>query len=321
MREMLAQINKRLDTLSTKEDVRDIHREIHKNAEDIEEIRREMKTNNEELRTEIKANSDSLPEAIQTEVYKVLRSRPDDEQAGDHIRHHQSFLLCRRSVRMWPVKDTGGGLKAAAKIFMKEFLSMDDHRINRIVIEAVSPTQQLPRSKIKDEILVNFDTSDDRDMVYAHAKHLADHAGKAGIRLEIPPHLKHEFKLLEGHGNMIRTMYGSAVKRSIRFDDSECSLILNMKLSPSDPWVTVSVDQARETKKMRGQASVALIRQSYPDHQHQALSSSQGRALGLPAQPSANRTPIGGKRPRPLGTPPDTANNPFSYLNGGTGGK
>ena len=220
---------------------------------------------------------------------------------------------------MWPVKDTGGGLVAAVKDFIEKILEVDTLAVNRLGVEAVSPTQHLPRSKIIDEVLVNFFSVDDRDLVYAHAKNLAKHQGKAGIRLEIPQHLKSEFKLLEGHGNNIRTMYGPTVKRSIRFDDSECSLVLNMKLSADDPWVSVSVEQARETKKIRSQASIALIRGAHANTQQQPLSASQGRALGLPSGP--------GPRPRPIPasqstTPPSSSsgqsgkNNPFSYLNG-----
>ena len=227
---------------------------------------------------------------------------------------------------MWPVVDSGGGLKATAKMYMSEILDIEAHVINRIAIETASATQSLPRSKVKDEILVHFHTIEDRDLVYSHARNLAKHTGKAGIRLEIPQHLRPDFKLLESHGNTIRTMYGPAVKRSIRFDDSECSLVLNMRLTPDDPWVAVSVDQAREAKKMRSQAAVSMIRSSF-GARAQTMTASQGRALGLP-----QATPTTGKRPRPLTSPATAAAaaanataggisfdqnnpNPFSYLN------
>ena len=313
VKELLQQMNKRFDTLATKEDIRDIRMDIEKNAEDIDEVRKEMRANAADIRSEMKANSESLPEAVQSEIYKVLKSRGAAGGGSEELRQHQNYLLCRRAIRMWPVVDTGGGIKSAAKTFMKEILDMENQAIARIGIEAANTTQQLPRSKIKDEVLVHFHTAEDRDLVYAHARNLAAHQGKAGIRLEIPQHLKPEFKLLESHGNNIRKLFGPAVKRSIRFDDAECSLVLNMRLSPDDPWVSVSVEQARETRKIRSQASVAMIRTSFnpPD---QSFSASQGRALGLPPGP--------GPRPRPF-TGPSAATganatpqqNPFSYLN------
>ena len=85
-------------------------------------------------------------------------------------------------------------------------------------------------------------------MVYSHAKALAKHEGKAGVRLEIPQHLKPEFKLLKNHGNSIRTMYGPSVKRSIPFDYAECSLVLNMKLSPDVPWASMWSKQGRQRR-------------------------------------------------------------------------
>ena len=282
----------------------------------MDEVRSELQASAADLRNEMKANTESIPETVQSEIYKVLRTRTGQGPVSEEIKQHQNYLLCRRSMRLWPVRDTGGGLKAAAKMFFEETLEVEGQAVNRLGIEAVTPTQVLPRSKIKHEVLVHFFTADERDMVYSHAKNLAKHQGKAGVRLEIPQHLRPEFKLLESHGNNIRTMYGPSVKRSIRFDDAECSLILNMKLSPDDPWVTVSVDQAREARKMRSQASIALIRSTQPATQNQTMSASQGRALGLPQSV--------GPRPRPIIGPSASAQrpavqarpNPFSYLNG-----
>ena len=316
VRELLVQMNRRFDTLATKEDLGEIKGQIQKNADDIEQVRNEMQTNAAEIRSEMKANSESIPETVQSEIYKVLRNRNTGGAANEDIRQHQNYLLCRRNIRMWPVTDTGGGLKAAVQVFMEEVLEVEGQAVNRLGIENVSPTQQLPRSKIKDEVLVNFFNSEDRDLVYAHARNLAKQQGKAGIRLEIPQHLRPEFKLLEGHGNNIRNLYGPAVKRSIRFDDSECSLVLNMKLSADDPWVSVSVEQARETKKMRTQASISMIRSSNGNMQ-QPLTTTQGRALGLPNAVGPRPRPLTGPSSTPTAAPSGGTpqQNPFSYLN------
>ena len=91
----------------------------------------------------MKADTESLPEAIQSEVYMVLRARK--EGAGsEEIRQHQNYLLCRRSMHMRPVLDTGRGIKSAGKVFMKEMLDMEISTINIISVEAPVPTQQLP---------------------------------------------------------------------------------------------------------------------------------------------------------------------------------
>ena len=83
---------------------------IQKNADDIKTVRQEMQDNADSIRSEIKANTQLLPEAIQSEVYKVLRARKEGGAGSEEIRQHQNYLLCRRSMRMWPVTDLGGGL-------------------------------------------------------------------------------------------------------------------------------------------------------------------------------------------------------------------
>ena len=70
-----------------------------------------------------------------------------------------------------------------------------------------------------------------RQIVHSHAKNLPKKGGKAGIRLEIPEHLRPDFRLLESHGNAVRAALGNEVKRSIRFDDAEKALVLNVKMS------------------------------------------------------------------------------------------
>ena len=174
--------------------------------------------------------ADLLPDTVQSEIHKVLKTRQGPVQ--DDVRQYQDYLQCSRSVRMWPVEGSGAGLKLAASEFMKTYLEMEVSDIDSTVIDSISRAQQLPRSKVKNEVIVIFARVEHRDLVYAHARNLANHQGKAGIRLEIPQHLRPEFKLLEAHGNMIRTTIGPAVKRSIRYSDSDCSLILNLRLSP-----------------------------------------------------------------------------------------
>ena len=92
----------------------------------------------------MKDNNASLPEAIQSEVFKILKTQVQGTGITEELRQHQNYLLCRRSIRMWPVVDTGGGLKSAAKVFMKEILGKEFQFINRLSIEAATKTQQLP---------------------------------------------------------------------------------------------------------------------------------------------------------------------------------
>ena len=76
---------------------------------------------------------------------------------------------------------------------------------------------------------MHFIAVEDRDVAYAHASNLAGQNGKAGVRLEIPEHLRADFRLLENHGNIIRTALGPDIRRSIRFDVADQALVLNAK--------------------------------------------------------------------------------------------
>ena len=138
----------------------------------------------------------------------------------------------------------------------------------------------------------------DRDVVYSYINRLAKHAGKAGIRLEIPLHLKSEFKLLEAHGNRVRTANGKDVKRSIQFDDADKLLILNVKISQDDDWTLVTVHQAREAKRIHAEADVRSIRMAYDAEPDTDCRKSPNRkALGL------SRPAFRGKRPREMRGP------------------
>ena len=105
VRELLVQMNKRFDTLATKEDLTDIRSQIKQNSDEIAGVRDEMRASAADIRSEMKANTESLPEAVQSEIYKVLRNKANGGAHSEELRQHQNYLRCRRSVRMWPVLD------------------------------------------------------------------------------------------------------------------------------------------------------------------------------------------------------------------------
>ena len=116
------------------------------------------------------------------------------------------------------------------------------------------------RSRIKDEVVAVFETAADRDLVQSYAPNLKGAKGVAGIRLDIPEHLMSVFKLLETHANGIRSRYKEGVKRSIRFDDIDRSLYMDMKLSGSGIWHRIGPSQVRESRKIQERAELAQVR-------------------------------------------------------------
>ena len=55
-----------------------------------------------------------------------------------------------------------------------------------------------PRSKTKDEVIVEFECKEVRDVIKAQGPNLANFREEAGMRLHLPNHLQKEFKALMG---------------------------------------------------------------------------------------------------------------------------
>ena len=204
---------------------------------------------------------------------------------------------------------------------MRDILEMDPRMLIKMPIELVTETSRQPRSKIHDEVIVQFTKVEDRDVVYAYAGNLAKQNGKAGIRLEIPEHLRADFRMLESHGNAVRAAIGQGVRRSIRFDDAERNLILNIRLEEGEPWISVDVMQAREAKKIKNRDVVSKIRNIYGNPDNFQLSSPVTKALGL-----SRMRPTLTHSQQLMGTPGAIApsrekdnRNPFGGLSGSQG--
>ena len=109
-----------------------------------------------------------------------------------------------------------------------------------------------PRSKIKNEVVVVFSSTEVRDAVKGSARELAGHPN-AGIRLEIPFALQPSLKALESVSYRLKQKYPD-IKRNIKFDDDEKDLVLDFCTDPSSeaPWRKVRPAQAKAMKKKLG---------------------------------------------------------------------
>lgn len=97
----------------------------------------------------------------------------------------------------------------------RDFGSLDTRR----VIE--------PRSKIQDEVVVEFPTSAIRDSVKSCGYRLEGMA--AGIKIEIPAFLKSDFHVLQNLAFKMKQANKEA-KRSVKFDD-DCYGLISMSSS------------------------------------------------------------------------------------------
>ena len=154
--------------------------------------------------------------------------------AGGENDKEAKYLLARRTMLLWPVDLTAEAGNAVRK-FLEIVLEIPTTTVKSLNIESVDKLEQGRRSKIKNEIRVVFSTSRERDLVQSFAANLAKVQGQAGIRMELPEHLKGLFKLFEAHGANLRQRF-PGLKRSIKYDDSTLSLCMDVKLPDRAKW-------------------------------------------------------------------------------------
>ena len=82
----------------------------------------------------------------------------------------------------------------------------------------------------------------------SYAPNLAQANGKAGLRLEIPEHLKGIFKQFEIHAGALRERH-SVVKRSIKHADINDSKCMDVKLE-STGWHRITAREIGEVTRL-----------------------------------------------------------------------
>ena len=271
----LTRINSRLDKIdeglrgnATKHDVT-----LVQNA--LAGIRGQVTSNKENIEWLIKCreeDSKKQQECIVKGVQEEMDRRAEtgsvlwtgDSNVRDQQRHEDSeYDNARRSMRMWPVPEGDETAEKAARDFMTNVLDIPRIAVSRIRIEFVRRVSATRRSKIGEEVLVRFEDVGDRDVVQSYASNLAKHVAKAGIRLEIPTHLRQTFRILDIHSAELKRRHPTA-KRSIKFEDASRGLVLDVKVSEEDGWIRVDPETAKKAGRERGLGGGSSIGRATP---------------------------------------------------------
>ena len=253
-----SKIIKRLDTLDSGQ---------HVLRADISRVNENVKTNTEKLEkheANIRANQANIGE-IRQEIKSLRQERtafpPIDASSAPFLRSRprqddNAYHIARRSLRLWPIPGvTREQLWKGAGEFMSVNLGLG-LRIGEEMIESIQRPEVPSGPATKDEVIVLFKNMSVRDSVMGASAKLAafiDDTGRptAGIRLEVPPSLRAEFGTLFKFGRIMRARHGNGTRRHVKFDDSEQTLFLNLKLPGDDVWSKVSVDVARRGLRAR----------------------------------------------------------------------
>ena len=173
-------------------------------------------------------------------------------EARDVVKIEEAeYNAARRSMRMWPVPEGDENAEKAARDFMTNVLDVPRITVAKIRIEFMRRVSTTRRSRIAEEVLVRFMDVGDRDVIQSYAPNLSNHGGKAGIRLEIPTHLRHTFRILDNHSSESKKRHNGA-KRLIKFEDSTKSLVLDMKISDEEGCIRIDAETARMAGKEIG---------------------------------------------------------------------
>ena len=237
----VALMNTRLQSFCTKEDFASMAREVksgvERNAAGIDklhELRRQDNIRFDQRVEQIIDKKIAGEKSLSRGVLSLTQRESDQER---------DFLEARRSILVWPAP--GEDLLRAAELFMAKTLMIPEAEIEGLEIEHVSRQRQSRRSRIKDELLIRFRKSNDRDVAQSYAPNLANVGSEAGLRMQIPDHLKGLFKQFEKHAAALKQKHPT-LKRSIKFDDSCQSLAMDAKLSASKGWQRISGQDMRQ---------------------------------------------------------------------------
>jgi len=167
----------------------------------------------------------------------------------------ENYATSRRSLRIWPIEGSSESEIVANTIrFVFEVLKVSEEDFNGESICQARRVRTARNSSIRSEVLVIFDEKYTRDRVASHGKNLKDYKDNenkptAGLRLDYPAFLGPVFRDLEWFGAFLREKHGLGTQRSIKFDEANTSLYMDVRVPSQDGWMRVSPHMARLEKE------------------------------------------------------------------------
>ena len=179
-------------------------------------------------------------------------------QTSGEAERERCFLRARRSTRLWPVDKNGNNIDNCRR-FLVDWPAVPQATADGIDIEEAYFVDQVKRSRVENEAVVVFSTSETKDMVRPMRRDWLQAGGKAGMRMEIPDHLRGTFKLFEQHGGQLKARYKEGLQRSIKFDDVNQGLMMDVKLPHLDKWQRIRQHKIRQLARVREERETKAI--------------------------------------------------------------
>ena len=242
--------------------VTDVTLSVDDNQRAIHEVRAEVERREVELPGKVRAIVQDVLDKSRQERGRDLPSGPRHRplggarassptiaaEPGNRPNNEEAYNLARRSLRLWPVSREGD-LDTRTREFLVSELLLDQQYVVGLVFtvrrtagQAKGKDRDQTAPRVKDEVLVAFASTRERDEVRSHAKNL-EKKGR-GLRLEIPDYLWPSFRVLQDLAYELKQKNAS-LRRNIIFDDSCRDLRLDF--ANNSDWRSVSPDEARKT--------------------------------------------------------------------------
>ena len=161
-------------------------------------------------------------------------------------KREDNYWECRRALRLRPVGP--GDPEQAVLSFMTDHLLLGSSFIESVGSFTVRRVPSGPSARVRDEVIVKFQTIDIRDAVKGAARNLAGKGPDYGVRLELPDHLKSSMKSIQAVSYDIKKRYPQA-RRNVLFDDETQELVLDFCTREGEAWRRLTSAQAKERKK------------------------------------------------------------------------
>ena len=286
----LTSMNARFDKLPTVEHLTKLETDLHQKLEhNNRALKQKLRA---EFKSEMKAQAEKVHGMIAEVKAQVNTGQGDLPHTIKRNDNQQGrYLRARRSFKIWPVTkgQSDRTLEESVRRFFIKLMLVPTQLATSVKIDNIRHADQAKNSKITSEVVVEFADVDSRDSIKSYASGLAVAKGAAGLRLDIPPCLKGSFRVLNEHGTSIVKIYGKEVKRNIKFDDTNQDLMMDIKLPTSSTWHNVTIQQAREARKIRESLDMQNIKRAAiggtPSSSAAAIDQDKARALMLAISP------------------------------------
>ena len=199
----------------------------------------------------------TLRSSVQQNVssYAGMLSKPAAVNAsrmtGDkEDRREARFWKARRALRLWPVEQAN---REGVARFLTDKLRMDRDFVKEETSNIEVSKVRDHRSKLKDEVIVHFESKQIRDAVRAKAANLANFGQEVGMRLELPDHLQKDFRLLMNLAYDLKKK-NPDLKRNIKFDEDDLGLYMDVQMERDGPWRRIKPDPVKQLSRTRRSA-------------------------------------------------------------------